>query len=169
MTILQSNIMPLDSTGKFKTELPPKNRNKIHVAMDNFEVETTDIDSGDIIELMQISTGAIINKIWILNDDLDSGSPTLTFDLGFYDRDGVAVDVDILVDGSTELQSANTVETLIYEAATDKVGDQVFEVAVPGTTVDPVQDYTLAITIDNVAATAVAGTLAFKVEWASIN
>lgn len=168
MTIAKSNLMPGDATGKIVTDVAAKNRNKPHVSIDTFEVLTTDAEAGDILELMQIPTGAIINKISIINDTLDSVAD-LEFDLGFYDRDGVAVDVDILVDGSDELQTANTAMTQIYAPDVDSIGLQVYKVAVPAETVDPVQDYTLAITFTVVAATPVAGTLGFQVEWVHVN
>lgn len=167
MSTLKSNLMPGDSTGKFITTGAGKNRNTVHISVDNFAVATTDAEAADQIHLLHIPTNAILNRVSILNDTLDSVAD-LVVDLGFYDKDGVVVDKDVLVDGSTEFQTANTSWVDLYRPTVLTVGDRVWEVAGVAS-VDPVEDYILALTVDVVAATPVAGDIAVEIEWMSIN
>ena len=167
MSTSKSNLMPGDSTGKYITTGGGKNRNTRHLSIDNFSVATADAEAGDIIQIMQIPSNAIINKITVLNDTLDSVAD-LTVDLGFYDKDGVVIDIDILAAATTEFQTANTAEATLYEPIVTTVGDQAWEVAGVAS-VDPVEDYILAFTIKVVAATPVVGDVAVRVDWTSIN
>ena len=57
---------------------------KLRCHADVFEVATGDLDAADFIRLARMKPTDRIMAIHIFMDDLDSGSPALTWDLGWY-------------------------------------------------------------------------------------
>ena len=134
---------------------------------------TTDIDADDVIVLCFLPHTAVVQKIEIANDDLDSnGSPTLTFDVGLYDDvDGAtARDDDVYATVSTQFQAAAGFTDLAFEARDIAVnGQAVWADAgfadLAAAKASNLSGQYLAIHIDTVAATAVAGDVAFRVTY----
>lgn len=136
---------------------------KMRIKVATVELATTDIDINDTIELCDLPTNAVVHRIWIANDDLDSGGPTITFDLGLYTQAMVAKDADVYANASTQLGAAAGFTNLAFLTRNiDKNGRRVWQDA--GDTSDPGGVYRLVMTIDAAATTPAAGTLSFIVE-----
>ena len=133
----------------------------------NFEVATTDIDSGDLIVLARLPAHATVQNILLSNDALDAGT-ALDMDLGIFDENQAVLDQDYFASAVVQLATATAAPgtDLRHEAATgpDRVGDQLWEAA--GVAVDPggVQ-YDIVITIVDGAATAAAGTIGYTIRY----
>ena len=125
-------------------------------------VAITDIELNDIIVLEQFPASARILDILILNDDLDSAGPTLTYKLGVYDEDDVALDDDIYGATKTDLQAAVTDWTSIDGRGIELVGQRLWEDAGIASAPDPGTEFRIAMDIDAAAATAVAGDIAVR-------
>jgi len=144
---------------------------RVRIAHDNFELSTADIDSADTIVLCYLPSSCIPVNLFLTNDDLDSnGSPTLATNVGIYDVDptdgtlGSVADVDAFASAITQLQAAANLTNILQEAATAAqkalIGKRLWEWA--GKSSDPGGMLAIVLTISTVAATAVAGTLAFQ-------
>ena len=145
---------------------------RVRVLMDSFELATGDIDDDDIILLDRIPTSAVITGLWIMNDDMDSGgTPTLATDVGVYDTDSSVTvkDRNAFTSAVTTLQAATATWTdLLAEAGATAlafIGGQLWEWAGDASKPDLDTEYFIALTIETVAQTAVAGTLAYKIEY----
>lgn len=134
---------------------------------------TTDLDSTDVIVLCFLPWSAVVQRIDIANDDLDSnGSPAMTFDLGLYDDvDGAtARDADVYATDVTQFQAAAGFTELSFEARGIELnGQAVWEDAglasLAAAKATNLSGAYLAITIDTVAATQAAGDIAFRVTY----
>lgn len=141
----------------------------LRVATGFLAVGTADIDAGDILVMTRLPSNASIKSIVLYNTDVDAdATPTIAADVGLYLPDGTAVDVDLYADGVTTLQAANLTgsDVRFQDASTALVSDinnKIWEDL--GLTADPHLSYDLAITIATVAATAAAGTVAWKIEY----
>lgn len=131
----------------------------------NFELATTDIDSGDLIVLARLPAHATIQSIKIANGILDGGT-ALDMDLGIFDENQAVLDQDYFAAGVTQLTGAVVAPgtELRHEAATDAdtVGDRLWEMAAVATDPGGVM-YDIVITIVDGAATAAAETLAYTI------
>lgn len=142
---------------------------KVRHAIGTIELATTDIDLNDTIEICDLPTNAVVKRIWIANDDLDSAGPTITFDLGLYSITAAGAlstvkDVDAYANASTQLGSAAGLTDLSNHTRNiDKIGQRVWQDA--GDASDPGGSYRLVATIDAAATTPAAGTLSFQVEY----
>jgi hypothetical protein len=122
---------------------------------------SANFQSGDVVFLAPIPTNASITSIQIANDDLDSGS-TVTFDVGLYDSEDVAVDADCYVDGSTAFRAAAGFTEYRFSALDiNTAGQQIWEDA--GASANPGGFYYLAITAAANADTD--GDVSFIVEY----
>ncbi len=133
----------------------------------NFEVATTDIDSGDLIVLARIPASATVQSILICNDALDVGT-ALDFDLGIFDENQAVLDQDAFASAITQLTAAVAAPgtDLRHEAATgaERVGQRMWEIA--GVATDPGGVmYDIVMTIVDAAATAAALTLGYTITY----
>ncbi len=133
----------------------------------NYEVATTDMDSGDIIVLARLPAQATIQSILIANDALDVGT-ALDMDLGIFDENQAVLDQDYFASAITQLTAAVAAPgtELRHEAATgvERVGDRLWEMA--GVANDPGGVmYDIVITFVDGAATAAAGTLGYTITY----
>lgn len=152
------------------------------VAIESEAITTGELEVGDIVIYdIELPSNAVGVKLEVYNDDLDSnGTPTLTLDVGVAAKEkfisktsgtetihlaDAVLDADLFVDGSTELQSANTTFVeLAYDAATygpDNAEKAVWELL--GYDEDPRTTFRIALTFAAAAATAAAGDLALRV------
>lgn len=142
---------------------------RVRIACDSFELATTDLDASDIILLDKLPANAVIVGLYLMSDDLDSnGTPTLAANVGLYESDGAtAADADCFASAITTLQSATTSwQDILAEAGTAAVaniGDPLWDVA--GDSQGDFEEYYVALTLSAAAATAAAGTLAYKIEY----
>lgn len=138
-----------------------------NVIKGTIELATGDIDAGDIIHLCRVPMGASIQAIRIFNDDLDShGTPTLAANIGlYYVSDGTALDADCYATAITTLQAANVlgVDHAFEVRDIASINNEVWQDGGLSTQVDGLAY--ISLTISNAAATAVAGTLSFIVEY----
>ncbi len=139
---------------------------RIRVNQGSVEVATTDIDASDIIHLAVLPAEASILKIWLAADDLDSGGPTLAFDLGVYSTAAVAKDIDAFASAIVLGQAATKPTTDYANEARDidEVGQKLFLDA-GDTLASHDEQYYISLTGSNVAATAVAGTISWIIEY----
>ena len=135
----------------------------------------TELEAADTkIFNIDLPSNAIIKDVEIYNDDLDTScSPTLTLDVGLVAKEkhtsttggtdtthaaDALIDVDLLVDGSTEGQTANTTWTsLIPDSGTfgpDDCDKAVWELL--GYDEDPKTTYRVALTSAAAAAALAA-------------
>tara|TARA_R100001530_G_scaffold11611_1_gene11097 strand:- start:980 stop:1528 length:549 start_codon:yes stop_codon:yes gene_type:complete len=153
---------------------------KMRVAMDTIALATTDIDDDDIIHMVAVPSNAKIVSIKLSNDDLDSnGSPTLVTDVGLYagetkftDTDGSAtayaagavIDRDCYGTTMTTLQAAASDTEVLHETRNiNAISNFVWEDG--GLTSDPGVPLYISLTIETVAATAVAGDVTMVVTY----
>lgn len=145
---------------------------------DNFEVAITDLEAGDIIILCPILSSAILHSFKIANDVLDSVAD-LTMDIGVCDADGVTVStldsLDMFADENTTFQTATLPAAaldhafLLTQDIVNAFGAQLWERInlheAAEFTEDPVRLWFLCLRVGVVAATPVAGTIGFQVEY----
>lgn len=141
---------------------------RVRIAMGEVALATTDLDAADIILLASLPTNANITGIWLKNTDMDSNATeTLEFDVGVFTTAGVAKDAGIYYDGSADnvggFQNANIAWVDVYRGVASDVRNQLWADA--GDSTDPGGLYTIGVTVQGAAATAVAGTLGFKIEY----
>lgn len=123
----------------------------------------TDIEINDVIMLEQFPASARILDILLLGDDLDANAtPLLTYKLGVYDEDDVALDDNIYGATKTDLQAAVTTWTSIDGRGIELVGQRLWEDAGLTAAPDPGTEYRIGMDIDAAAATAAAGDLAVR-------
>ena len=135
------------------------------VAQGTIALATTDIDNNDIIMLVALPVGASVTSIKLASDDLDSGSPTLTFNVGLYQTDGTVKDEDCYASAITLGQAATAFTEYAFEARNINLcGQRVWEDAGDSSQPDDAQYY-LAVTVHAAAATAVAGDMSFQIEY----
>lgn len=165
MTTLDSNLITNFEASPQVMNPVYKLHGRKRVAMDSFEVATTDLDAADIIHLCPIPTGAAVTSIKLASDDLDSnGTPTLAFDVGLYESDGTVVDIDYYATAITLGQAATALTEYMQEVRNiDDIGQRVWEDGAQ--TADPGGFYYISLTVQTAAATAAAGTLAFIIEY----
>lgn len=139
---------------------------RMRVAQGNMELATTDIDDDDIIMLAVVPGEAAVMHIWLGADDMDSGTPALAFDVGVYTVAGVVKDRDAFAAAITLGQAASKVTTDFVDEARDidETGQKLYLDA-GDTLASHESEYYIALTAETVAATAVAGTLAWKIEY----
>lgn len=150
---------------------------KLRIAAATIEVATGDIDNNDIILLTELPSNAKLHSLVVYNDDLDSNvSPTLAANIGLYagvrftdtDSSFTVYQKDAVISESayasaiTTLQDENTEGSELAFEVNDiaSIADRVWQDA--GLTSDPKVVLRLGITISNVAATAVAGTITVR-------
>jgi len=139
---------------------------RVRVAQGTVALATTDIDDNDIIHMAVLPAEASIVHIWLGADDMDSGSPTLAFNLGVYTTAKVVSDEDAFASAITLGQAASTVTTDYANEARNinEVGQKLFLDA--GDTVASHDSlYYISLTVSNVAATAVAGDMSWIIEY----
>ena len=131
-----------------------------------FEV-TTDVLDGtdDVILLARVPTNAVISKIIVGSDDLDSdGTPALAVDVGIFEEDGTAKDKNYYATAVTDFQAAFDPKEFQDEARPlEDKGQHLWEDA--GDTEDPGGYYYIGLGVETAAATAAAGTVAYEVIW----
>lgn len=139
-----------------------KDKGKKRIRVSNMELATGDLDTGDIVYLCRLKSNESVLSIKLFTDELDGGSGLVT-DVGLYNLDGTAADIDVYADGSTALQSAVAGTDFAFVTRDyAKMGQQVWQDA--GASVDGGGEYYLALTFATGAGTAQAGTLAIQVE-----
>ena len=139
---------------------------RVRSVMGTVALATGDIDAGDIVLIAPVPSGATIKSIQLASDDLDSGTPALTWDLGLYTTAATPVAVDINYYGTViTLGQAVTVFTeYSYDARPiEDCGQRVWEDAAVSS--DPGGHYYIALTVNVTAATAVAGDVSFIIEY----
>lgn len=155
----------IDGKGKAKASHHGQYLKKAH---DFLALATTEMEAGDIVKTaIKIPSNAVIDSIYLLNDDADSGT-TITLDIGLEagskftsvtsgtptnHLEGAVIDIDLFVDGSTTLQGATTVWTAqsldTDTFGADDVGKAVWQML--GYDKDPMTDFYI------VASTITAG------------
>ena len=137
---------------------------RMRTAQGTIALATTDIDDNDVIMLCPINVAASITSIKLASDDLDSGSASLTFNIGLYQTSGTVVDEDCYATAITLGQAATAFTEYAFEVRDINVcGQRVWEDG--GQSTDPGGQYYLAVTVQAAAATAVAGDIAFIVTY----
>jgi len=168
MTTKDSNIITdFESTPQKYTDQLRVKGNVVR-DMDAFELATTDLDASDIVHLTVLPANAVVHRIALMSDDLDTnGTPTLVADVGLYTTGGTAKDDDAFASAVTTLQAATTTWQEVQNEALDiaSLNKKVYEHA--GDSDDSEGEYYLSLTFDTGSATAAAGTLAFLVEYTS--
>jgi len=143
---------------------------RVHTKNGTVALATGDLDTGDIVMLCGVPTGATILDINLAADDMDSNATeTLAADIGVW-KDALGVtagDVDVYTDGSALFENAVAFGAANFAFVTrviEKAGQKVFEDA--GDAVDPDSEYFIGILWVVGAATAVAGDLSFIITYA---
>ncbi len=150
---------------------------RVRSANGNIVLATGDLDAADIIMLCGVPTGAVVLSILIAHDDLDSNATeTLNFDVGIYKSATDTAengDEDVYANATNEDNASSfgikgategSVNYAFEARGIQLNGQKVFEDA--GDSVDPNSVYYIGISIETVAATKVAGDLAFQVTYA---
>ena len=136
------------------------------IAQGTIALATTDIDNNDIIHLAPVPVGASITSIKLASDDLDSGSASLTFNVGLYTTASTPVvkDEDCYSTAITLGQAATAFTEYAFEVRDVNVcGQRIWEDA--GDSSDPGGQYYLSVTVQAAAATAAAGDFSFIVQY----
>ncbi len=159
---------------------------KIFKAIVALEIGTDDlVTGGSVVPIIELPSEAIVTSIKAINDDLDSGGPTLVADIGIWKtKKGISLDdifaneagteeldIDIYVDGMTALQGEVTTLTEYLGSGDNAVDlDDRFETVrvlaghtlVSGTM--PFK-YFLGLKTTVSATTPAAGGVLFEIEW----
>jgi hypothetical protein len=139
-------------------------KGRVRIAQGSVELATTDLDANDIVMLAPIPSNASITSIKLAADDLDSGSPALLWNVGLHNTDGTEADLDCYATDITLGQAATAFTEYAFEVRDiADTGQRAWEDA--GASVDPHSLYYVSATVDTTPATAVAGTLAFIIEY----
>ena len=166
--------------------LQQKTSKLVKVVQDHEELATTELDTSDVVIFnLPLPSSAIVLKIEILNDDLDShATPTLVSDIGIaageaykditsgtttrHAQNGV-IDADLFVDGVTNLDTASTSFTqLVLDTATagaDDMHKEIWELL--GYDKDPQTVFNICLSHTAGAATAAAGDVILRVTYAN--
>ena len=145
---------------------------RVRVSIGSFELATTDLVDADIILFDELPANAVILSLEFMNDDLDTGgTETLAPDIGLYEPDGSTVaDLDAFASATNLFENANAVWIDVLAEAgvvpVAKIGKRLFDWA--GDSAGDFASYFLAWTLTGTggAATAAAGTIAYKITWA---
>jgi hypothetical protein len=154
--------------------------NELKVSIAKLEVATTSIDeTADVMLLCPIPSHAIVDGVYIKNDDLDSHAcPTLAVDIGLYysgkgtkqvlegRASGDEINVDGFASAVTTLQAANvTWQEVTNEALNiDNYATEAWS-GPGGLSADPGGFFYIGAKVTTVAATAAAGGFIMKVEY----
>lgn len=119
-------------------------------------------DAASVYRLVRLPSNAVIDHIWLASDAITGASAS---DVGVYqtaDNGGAVVDADFFAT-DVDISSATAFTDVILEATvTDKAKVEYRLWELLGLTTDPVRDYDIAVTVNDVTA---AGTISMKVEW----
>lgn len=165
MGTVKSDLITNAETTPITKTASARAKGRRHVIKGTLAVLTTDIDDDDIIHLCRIPTGAFVDEITIFNDDLDSGGSGLQMDIGLYDLSYTVKDRNAYCSANTQLTAADVNGTNLAFEARDiiKIDQAVWEDAADS--VDPNTEYVISITIEQVASTAAAGNISFRVGY----
>lgn len=178
-----STVKGVEITNIESSPITPLDRktfnNSLKVSVAKIEAATTSLDeAADIILLCPIPSNAIVDGVYIKNDDLDAHAcPTLAADVGLYYSgigglqsaqgkvSGDAVDVDAFASAVTTLRAANvTWQELTNEAQNiDNYRTEAWSAG--GLTSDPGGFFYVGIKLTAVSATPAAGGIVMKVEY----
>ena len=144
---------------------------RVHTKNGTVALATGDLDTGDIVMLCGVPTGAVILDINLAADDLDvNATETIAADIGVW-KDALGVvagDVDVYTDGSALFETGavafGDANFAFVTRVIEKAGQKVFQDA--GDTVDPDSEYFIGILWVVGAATAQAGDLSFIITYA---
>lgn len=83
---------------------------------------TTALAAADVIHLCPIPEGARVSKLVITNDDLDTGTPAITFDIGFTsDADAFGNELTVFQGAATTTVSDTTLAGAVAASADDEL------------------------------------------------
>lgn len=161
-------ITDLDAVPVVKTnQLEVGGRQRVATAI----LSLTTGAASDIKRLVRLPSRAMVLKVELANEDLDSnGVPTLATDVGLYrtTADGAAVvDADFFASAITQLQAAQlALQDVTYESNVVTIGNR----AKPlweqlGLSADPGIDYDVALTYTAGAATHANGIVLVRVTY----
>lgn len=138
---------------------------RVRTAQGTIALATADLTLADIVMLAPLPTAASILSIKLAADDMDSGSPALTWDLGLYTDAGVAVDSNAYAVEIILGQAVTAFTEYRFESANiTTCGQQIWEDG--GVAENPDGGmYYVALTVTAAPATAVAGDLSFIIEY----
>lgn len=124
--------------------------------------------SADIKRFVPIPSRAVVLRVEIANDDLDSnGTPTLAADVGLYRTTadgGAVVDADFFASAITQLRAPAEFTDVTYESGVVTVANRARRVWEQlGLTADPRVDYDVALTYTANAATHANGSVTIRV------
>jgi hypothetical protein len=171
-------ITKLDATPRSLMEAG-SGTGKLRVFMDTIAAATTDIDDNDIIMLAEVPSNSKVISIKLYNDDLDSGTAIVT-DVGLYNGGTKFNDTDASLtayaaEGVIDRDCYGTVSTVLQGAVTagteyrfetlniNTIANYAWEDG--GLTSDPGVPLRIALTIETVAGTAVAGDITMVVQY----
>ena len=145
---------------------------RVRISSGSFELATGDLDDDDIILFAEIPANAVLIGIWFINDDLDvNATETLAPDIGLYEPDGSTVaDVDAFASATVLFEDANVAWVDVLAEAgvvpVANIGKRLFDWA--GDSAGDFASYFVAWTLSGSggAATAQAGTIAYRIEYA---
>ncbi len=142
---------------------------KKRVIAGTIEVATTSVDEiNDIIMLTGLPADAVVHSIKLASDDLDSGGPTLAWNLGLFPKADSAIaaakDADAYAAAITLGQAATVFTEYAFNARNiAKNGQKVWQDALD--TVNPGGEYFLGLSVSTAATTPATGTLSWQVEY----
>lgn len=175
-TIKSTNLTNLGSVEQLYN---PNQRNRQTTIIDSISVGTANLDDdGDIWLLAIVPSNATIVSLVFFNDALDSGS-ALTCDVGVANGpdkfiDGsttyaayATISDELFADDNTSFRAAVTTGTeLVIANATshvDEMNQPLWQRA--GLAADPLKQFCIAVHVDTVANTAVAGKVVCVVKY----
>lgn len=147
------------------------------VSIDEVEVATTNVDDiGDKILMCPVPANAVIRRVVIKNDDLDShATPTLAVDVGLYysgighldntKTSGTVVAAGCIATAITTLQAANVSGVDVRNEAADIDTVDLEAWALAGLSSNPMGVLYVGLTLTAAAATAAAGGIKMMVEY----
>ena len=153
-------ITNLDATPRTTLEAASAG-GKLRVWMDTYAAGTGDLDDDDIIILGQVPSNAKIVSLMIYNDDLNSGSGTIS---GTKTDAAAVIDEDCYVTDSTAFRAAVTepVELLAETRNINAIANFVWEDG--GLSEDPKVPLRIAVTM-SATGTAIAGDITIVVKY----
>ena len=136
----------------------------LYEAVGTVETAAAD-DAASVYRLVRVPSNARVSSILLATDAITGAT---TSDVGVYqtaDNGGAVVDADLFAT-DVDISTAATVftELLLEATATDisKVEKRLWELL--GLSVDPMRDYDIAVTVNDVTA---AGTISMKLKYAA--
>lgn len=126
--------------------------------------------SGDIKRLVPIPSRAVVLRVEIANDDLDSNvTPNLTADVGLYRTTadgGAVVRADFFASAITQLRAPAEFTDVTYESGVVTVANRARRVWEQlGLPTDPRVDYDVALTYTASAATHANGSVTIRITY----